>query len=194
MNLELLKKEIPYKWRQGPSGTMLAYIDARDVQDLLDEVVGVGNWQSDFKLIDGKLFGGIGINIEKPINYLSNPTAKDLIGYEWVWKWDCGVESNIEEEKGQVSDAFKRAGVQWGIGRFLYDIDPRVAPKNISSVKKPVDLDNLTPESFLDNGKVVRDTLGHTACVKCGKQVSKKVEEYSVSKFGKVLCMDCQKI
>lgn len=42
---------------------------------------------------------------------------------EWVWKWDTGSESNVEKEKGQVSDAFKRAAVKWGIGRFLYDLE-----------------------------------------------------------------------
>ena len=31
-----------------------------------------------------------------------------------------GIESNTEKEKGQASDAFKRAGFNWGIGRELY--------------------------------------------------------------------------
>ena len=39
---------------------------------------------------------------------------------EWVWKSDTGSESNVEKDKGHVSDAFKRACVSWGIGRFLY--------------------------------------------------------------------------
>lgn len=121
MNLKELTKEIPYKWRTGPGGKQLAYIDSRDVQDLLDEVVGPENWQSDFKLIDGKLFGGIGICVDRK-EYIKNGMELDGGVKEWVWKWDCGTESNIEEEKGQVSDALKRAGVQWGIGRFLYDI------------------------------------------------------------------------
>jgi hypothetical protein len=73
--------------------------------DLLDEVVGAENWQDDYKLIDGKLLAGIGIRTDSG----------------WVWKWDTGTESNMEAEKGQMSDAFKRAGVKWGIGRFLYE-------------------------------------------------------------------------
>ena len=52
MNLEDLKKELPYKWRVQSSrygkATCVAYIDARDCQDLLDEVVGPENWQSIF--------------------------------------------------------------------------------------------------------------------------------------------------
>jgi hypothetical protein len=45
---------------------------------------------------------------------------------EWVWKSDCGTESNTEKEKGEASDAFKRACVNWGIGRELY-----TAPKDM---------------------------------------------------------------
>ncbi len=40
---------------------------------------------------------------------------------QWVSKQDVGTESNAEAEKGQASDAFKRAGFAWGIGRELYD-------------------------------------------------------------------------
>jgi hypothetical protein len=41
-----------------------------------------------------------------------------------IWKWDCGIESREDgegnEKKGEASDAFKRAGFRWGIGRELY--------------------------------------------------------------------------
>lgn len=90
-----------------PDGTpkMLDYVDARYVQETLDEVVGPENWQTRFEdtTMDG-VRCGIGINV----------------GGNWVWKWDAGVPSNIEPVKGAHSDAFKRAGVQWGIARDLY--------------------------------------------------------------------------
>jgi hypothetical protein len=41
---------------------------------------------------------------------------------DWVWKSDCGTESQVEKQKGEASDAFKRAAVMWGIGRFLYSL------------------------------------------------------------------------
>ena len=108
MNLEGLKKELPYKWRVQSSrygkSTCVAYIDARDCQDLLDEMVGPENWQSIFYEENGLLFCKVGI----------------FVGECWVWKSDTGSESNVEKEKGHVSDAFKRACVSWGIGRFLY--------------------------------------------------------------------------
>jgi len=108
MNLEDLKKELPYKWRVQSSkygkSTCVAYIDARDAQDLLDEVIGPENWQSMFYEENGLLFCKVGI----------------FVGTCWVWKSDTGSESKVEKDKGHVSDAFKRACVSWGIGRFLY--------------------------------------------------------------------------
>lgn len=113
--LKDLKKELPYKWRvqtQSDFGaTCVAYIDARIMQDHLDDVVGPENWQINYSLIDGQMFAAIGINIE-------HPDGKT----EWVWKSDTGTESKTEAEKGQVSDAAKRAAVVWGVGRFLYGL------------------------------------------------------------------------
>ena len=83
----------------------LLYKTARVDRAILDEVYG-DKWQNDFKVIDGKMYGGIGIY---------NTELK-----EWLWRWDCGTESNTEAEKGQASDCFKRAGFKWGIGIELY--------------------------------------------------------------------------
>ena len=86
--------------------SLLLYKTARVDRAILDEEFGQFGWQNDFKVIDGKMYGGIGVY------------NKDL--KEWLWRWDCGVESNTEAEKGQASDAFKRAGFKWGIGVELY--------------------------------------------------------------------------
>lgn len=111
MSLRDLKKEMPYKWKVQTcnewGATCVAYIDSRLVQDVLDDVVGPDKWQNRFSVINGLLFCEIGILTESG----------------WVWKGDTGTESREEKEKGIVSDAFKRAGVQWGIGRFLYSLD-----------------------------------------------------------------------
>lgn len=90
--------------RQGKGLSLLLYKTARTDANLLDETVGEANWQNDFKLVDGVLYGGIAVDM----------------GEGWVWKWDAGVESYTEKEKGRASDAFKRAGFKWGIGRELY--------------------------------------------------------------------------
>ena len=111
MNIEELKKEIKFKWRVQSANqygaSCVAYVDARDVQDLLDDVVGAAFWQCKYSENKGNLFCSIGIDVDK------DNTC-------WVWKEDCGTESNVEKQKGEASDAFKRAAVMWGVGRFLY--------------------------------------------------------------------------
>lgn len=86
--------------------SLLMYKDARVDMRLLDEVVGVMNWKREHEVINGNLYCTVSIWDE---------TKK-----EWVSKQDVGVESNTEKEKGQASDAFKRACFNWGIGRELY--------------------------------------------------------------------------
>jgi hypothetical protein len=143
MDLKDLKKEIPYKWRVQSANqygaSCVAYIDARQVQDLLDEVCGAENWQSRFIDVKGNLFCEIGLKIEN----------------EWVWKSDCGTESNIEKEKGESSDSFKRAAVMWGVGRFLY---------NLKVIKLPVKQDGNKFSPFSEaRGKFIKDAASITA-------------------------------
>lgn len=89
--------------------TMLLYKDARCDMNILDETVGEFNWQRDHKEIKGVVYCGVGINGR-------GQSTHD----EWMWKWDAGAESYTEKEKGEASDSFKRACVNWGIGRELY--------------------------------------------------------------------------
>ena len=89
--------------------TLLLYKDARCDMNILDETVGEFNWQRDHKEIKGVVYCGVGINGR-------GQSTHD----EWVWKWDAGSESYTEKEKGEASDSFKRACVNWGIGRELY--------------------------------------------------------------------------
>lgn len=141
MKLEDLKKEISYQWRvqsfskNKPAAQCVAYIDSRDVQKILDEVSGPENWQDDYKEAAGMLFAGIGIKVND----------------EWIWKWDTGSESNIEKEKGHVSDSFKRAAVKWGVGRFLYDLDIKWVKAD--AVKTQTNFPNVID----DNGNKVWD-------------------------------------
>jgi hypothetical protein len=73
---------------------------------ILDEVFGFDGWEREHQLIDGKLFCTVRVWSEK----------RNC----WISKQDVGTESNTEKEKGQVSDAFKRACFNLGIGRELY--------------------------------------------------------------------------
>ena len=87
--------------------SLLLYKTARTDMQLLDETVGAFNWRCEYSEIKGILYCGISIY--------------DNEKNDWVTKWDCGVESAFgDKEKGEASDAFKRAGFKWGIGRELY--------------------------------------------------------------------------
>lgn len=93
--------------RNGHVGAvLLLYKDARVDMRILDQVFGPGNWQRTHEVINGNLFCNIDI--------------WDAQKGAWIRKQDVGVESNTEKEKGQASDAFKRAGFNVGVGRELY--------------------------------------------------------------------------
>lgn len=87
--------------------SLLLYKTARTDMAILDETFGAENWKCDYKEIKGNLFCTISIWSEEK--------------KEWIEKMDCGVESAFgDKEKGESSDAFKRAGFRVGIGRELY--------------------------------------------------------------------------
>lgn len=88
-----------------PNGLiLLLYKDARCDMNILDETVHEENWQREHYECKGNLFCRVGIRFPEG----------------WVWKSDCGTESNTEAQKGEASDSFKRACFNWGIGRELY--------------------------------------------------------------------------
>lgn len=87
--------------------SLLLYKDSRVDQRILDETVGLQNWQKRFYECKGTLFCSVGLWV-----------GPDTDG--WVWKDDAGEPSNMSAQKGEASDAFKRACFNWGIGRELY--------------------------------------------------------------------------
>jgi hypothetical protein len=112
-----LRAEFPrdaVSWRaqsmkaDGTAAMALAYIDARDVMNRLDDVCGPDGWQDRYE------FHG-----SRTVCYLSiTPNG----GVDWITKADGAGDTDVEAEKGGISDAFKRAAVKWGIGRYLYDL------------------------------------------------------------------------
>jgi hypothetical protein len=138
-----LAKPFPPKlisWRVGATnkdktkGMALAFIDARDVIRRLNEAVGAENWQNDYPHANGKTVCRIGIRI----------------GDQWVWKSDGAGDSDVEAEKGALSDAFKRAAVRWGVGLYLYDISsPWVAIEQYGKSYKIADGEYAKLESLL---------------------------------------------
>jgi len=102
------------EWRAGATNAdksralALAYITSRAVMDRLDEVVGPENWRDEYQPgPDGGLICGISLRVNG----------------EWITKWDGAENTQVEEVKGGLSGAFKRAAVKWGIGRYLYRLE-----------------------------------------------------------------------
>ena len=115
MNLKKLSEPFPAKdieWRVSHGGVkngrpwamVLAYVTNRAIMDRLDEVVGPLDWHNEFKPgPEGGVLCGITI--------------------QGVTKWDGAENTNVEAIKGGLSSAMKRAAVQWGIGRYLYNLE-----------------------------------------------------------------------
>ena len=100
------------KWRasnfNGNKSSALLYLDARDVMDRLDEVFGIGRWMTDYTDLETRCVCKLSVSFN---------------GWGWTHKSDVGTQSTFEGEKGMYSDALKRAAVQFGVGRYLYDDD-----------------------------------------------------------------------
>lgn len=103
-NKKKRQRETGDNYAKATKGTALAYIDARDVMERLDDVCGPDGWQNRYPHAGLKTVCEIGI----------------LVNGEWVWKSDGAGDTDIEGAKGGLSDAFKRSAVRWGIGRYLY--------------------------------------------------------------------------
>ncbi len=86
--------------------SLLLYKTARTDMQLLDETVGSMNWKRSHEVIDGNLCCTISVwDDEKK---------------QWISKQDVGTENQMEKEKSTFSDAMKRSGFNFGIGRELY--------------------------------------------------------------------------
>jgi len=126
--VDSVRWRIGHKTKDKKKAMVLAYVDARDVQNRLDEVVGPDNWEILYnEQGSGLLISTLRIRFKskEKDESTSDDGTKETSFYwndEWVAKSDGAGETAVEAEKGKVSDAFKRAAVVWGIGRYLYDL------------------------------------------------------------------------
>ena len=123
MNIKKLADKFPEKdieWRvqragknnYGEYAVVLAYVTNRAIMERLDEVCEPQNWCNEFRPgPEGGVICGISVRF----------------GDDWVTKWDGAENTDIESVKGGLSSAMKRAGVQWGIGRYLYGLEATYA-------------------------------------------------------------------
>ena len=146
IQIELKKPFAHHNWRKGAGGKELVYIDARQVMNRLDEVFDVGGWQAHYEHIGGRMICKLSC----------------LIGGKWVTKSDGAGDTNIEGDKGGISDALKRAAVLWGIGRYLYYPSAFDSNRNPASWATPEGYDKLMEERH-------------------GKEIEKSRKEYEAS-------------
>lgn len=184
--------------------TLLLYKNARVDMAILDETVGAENWQNKFYEVCGNLYCSVGINV----NALN---AKGVdVPERWVWKDDCGVESAFgDKEKGQASDARKRAGFAWGIGRELYTSPFIFIPCETIQDGKSYKIADSNEKfrkfavkeiTFTENGEidklVIVDTKGVVAfsnktTTSMPSTTVTKTEEKKKSQYSGTKCIDC---
>ena len=106
------------EWKPGATtrdktkGLAMAYLTSRAVQQRFDDVCGPADWRNEFaEGPGGGVLCGISVRVDR-----ADGTS------EWVTKWDGADNSQVEAVKGGLSGATKRAAVQWGVGRYLYDL------------------------------------------------------------------------
>jgi len=146
-HLELTRpfRENQIKWRLGATngektkGVGLAYIDARDVMQRLDGCVGFANWQCTY-----------------PATGVCELSVK--VDGEWVTKTNVAGETQVEAEKGQASDAFKRAAVLWGIGRYLYYLPNTWSPIKAAGRSHKLVANPKMPDWALPGDRQLRTT------------------------------------
>lgn len=120
---------------------MLLYKDSRVDMDLLDETVGAENWE----------------RLHTRDNANCTVSIWDTDKKMWISKEDTGTESNTEKEKGLASDSFKRACVNWGIGRELYTAPFIYVEGDVNTLKK--DKYKVTEIEYNENREITKLTI-----------------------------------
>lgn len=145
---------------------LLLFKDARVDMNILDETVGAENWQREHYECKGNLFCRVGIRCGDS---------------EWVWKSDCGTESNTEAQKGEASDSFKRACFNWGIGRELYTSPFTWIPSDKCNIKQINNgykcFDNFTVKKIIIENKQITAVAIWNETKKCWAFVWQKEGE-----------------
>ena len=141
---------------------LLLYKNARVDMAILDETVGAESWQREHYECKGNLFCRVGINVNSKTSFNEGSGATFLD--RWVWKSDCGVESNTEAQKGEASDSFKRACFNWGIGRELYTAPFIWIPSSKCNINNGKCYDRFVVEKIaIENKRIVGLSILNTS-------------------------------
>src|SRR5262245_27892377 len=184
----------------GNRALALAYVDARVIQDRLDDVLGVTGWQDEYECLpDGSVVCRLRLRI----------------GEEWITKMDVGGPSEQPDEgdrrKAAFSDALKRAAVKFGIGRYLYrlpqqwvdydshkrqfvktpSLPPSVLPRPKSEIRNPKSETNPKSESRNAKTEPPRNAAAKangTALPANGEELHRRLTAYDARLSAQGLC------
>jgi len=117
---EMVGTKIQVTNKENTSGMVVFYLDGRDIQNRLDEVLGPLNWKNQYSVWQ-EVEDKESKKIQK--SQLCGIALYNEERCEWVPKFDGAECSEREPVKGGLSDSFKRAACMWGIGRYLYEMD-----------------------------------------------------------------------
>lgn len=174
--IKALEEPMDYKYRvqriNDFGASLVAYIDARQAAKRLTDVFGL-NWTREYENRDNSLYCRV--------------TVKTPEG-DWVSREDVGTESQAEAEKGEASDAFKRAAVSFGVGAFLYNLGEMQLPvakkngKNYPAVLKGVESSILYNSTDLTNFATLVNRHGLKIAQKMwedGKKVPEPIKNFN---------------
>jgi hypothetical protein len=102
-------------WVGGVDGPYTVHINVHDVENRLDCVMGIENWQDRYEEVSGRL-----------ICYLSLRCDG-----EWITKSDGILEKHSGGFRTDISEAFKRAAKKFGVGKYLHYLPKDSSPTNI---------------------------------------------------------------
>jgi hypothetical protein len=163
----------------GNRALALAYVDARTIQDRLDEVLGVMGWQDSYKLLpDGSVMCRLRLKI----------------GDEWIAKVDVGGQSEQpdggDRTKAAFSDALKRAAVKFGVGRYLYRL-PQLWCDYDSHKRQFVRPPTLPPAALPARQPAApppKPKLATNAMPQSGADLQKRLTDYDVRLAAQGVC------
>ena len=161
---ERINFRVGFNNKTNTKACMLAYVDARYGMDRLDEAVGKDKWSADYEMVGANLFCIITVNW---------PDG------ETTCKMDCGMETEVDAEKGQASDAFKRAAVHYCIGRDLYSMGQYWATLENGYVDR-----NWTPEGWDSSAQQNSSTPTTTTTVTASQPPTNEAQE-KIDRLGK---------
>lgn len=209
------------KTGKGVGCILLLYKDARVDMKLLDEVYGSNGWQRTHEVINGNLFCNIDIwdddkkcwvrkqdvgtesNTEKEKGQASDSfkragfnlgIGRELYTAPFVW-----IDLNNGEYNEYNNKVSVNAYVKFKVKSIGYNEEREINKLEIIdnhnkvryTLGKQIAIENTNmPIDLKPNVKANKQGF---KCSKCGNQITEKVANYSKSKFGQSLCMECQK-